>query len=114
MTTSGDGVGRALAPRLSLRFARYASELTLVHKCSGLFPVGTCGADFGAFIKLVHYDEGGAVRVAVPVHALGEPASLVGKLLGERELVSVAKLVDLELGQVSYGDLIGITVLWCG
>jgi hypothetical protein len=29
-------------------------------------------------------------------------------------LVSVAKLVDLELGQVSYGDLIGITVLWCG
>jgi hypothetical protein len=29
-------------------------------------------------------------------------------------LVSVAKLVDFELGQVSYGDLIGITVLWCG
>jgi hypothetical protein len=29
-------------------------------------------------------------------------------------LVSVAKLVDFELGQVSYTDFIGITVLPCG
>ena len=29
-------------------------------------------------------------------------------------LVSVAKLVDFELGQVSYIDFIGITVLPCG
>jgi hypothetical protein len=29
-------------------------------------------------------------------------------------LVSVAKLVDFELGQYSYTDFIGITVLLCG
>jgi hypothetical protein len=32
----------------------------------------------------------------------------------ETSLVSVAKLVDFELGQVSYTDFIGITVLPCG
>jgi len=35
-------------------------------------------------------------------------------LVAFSSLVSVAKLVDFELGQVSYIDFIGITVLPCG
>ena len=33
------------------------------------------------------------------------------KVIAPASLVSVAKLVDFELGQVSYTDFIGITVL---
>ena len=37
-----------------------------------------------------------------------------GKRADRIRLVSVAKLVDFERGQVSYADFIGITVLPCG
>jgi putative transposase len=45
-------------------------------------------------------------------HRLGRTA--LAEVATVARLVSVAKLVDFELGQVSYTDFIGITVVPCG